>query len=162
MLKKEKFIILKKKIFNRDEQLRAKEHLRGGVWPSTTAGGPVMAVAALGTSPRTFLDMMTGNYNHGKLRKIKKQLRDRFDGGRNSDESLIHSTDNTRESWEYIEVCFPEEVGDIKNSIEKRVQSRGMFFSIGEKTRLWRGMVRYYYKTTRKKARDLFVRQMVH
>ena len=47
---------------------------------------------------------------------MKRELRKKFD---EVADSLIHSTDNTHEAWEYIEVCFPEDVQAIRGKIDE-------------------------------------------
>ena len=56
-----------------------------------------------------------------RSRKLKEQLRSKYDlDGKSS----IHSTDNTLESWEYIEVCFgKEEIAAIQETFNSYAQS---------------------------------------
>jgi len=56
-----------------------------------------------------------------RSRKLKEQLRSKYDlDGKSS----IHSTDNMREFWEYIEVCFgKDEIAAIQETFNSYAQS---------------------------------------
>ena len=54
------------------------------------------------------------NFNRFSL--LKEKIRTKFD--RNISPSIVHSTDNEIESWDYINYCFPKNVLEIKNLIE--------------------------------------------
>ena len=45
-----------------------------------------------------------------RIRKLKERLRGKFDNERSS----VHSTDNSAESWDYIENCFPDQIENNK------------------------------------------------
>ena len=58
-------------------------------------------------------------YEHFKIRNLKKVLRAEFD---TSERGAVHSTDNAHESWEYIDICFPDEVEIIRQEFESLAQ----------------------------------------
>jgi len=124
------FIVLRKKVLSGDERKHATEHLRGGTWGKGGSDGgdeswrPAMAVVVVDLQCVNMPPAYAGGFERFRIRKLKTDLRDRFDeDGRGS----VHSTDATRESWEYIEVCFPEEIDDIREEIEGYAKSS--FFS---------------------------------
>ncbi len=38
------------------------------------------------------------------------------------DKGSVHSTDNSHESWEYIDICFPGEVEAVRHEFESLAQ----------------------------------------
>lgn len=124
IIEQEGFSILKAKLLKGEIKKAATEELRGGTWGTNENGEeegmhPALAVVALDTQcvrmPKAYAD----GFERFRIRKLKELLRDELDtNGRSS----IHSTDNTRESWEYIAICFPESVGELRDEIQKESQ----------------------------------------
>jgi len=120
-IQKEGYTIITAKELNAEEQNRAFEHLRGGTWGSDSNGNtdgwkPAFVLVVLDEQcarmPKTYAE----GFERFRIRQLKDILREKFD---KQERSSMHSTDNTRESWEYIEVCFPESAGDIRKEVEK-------------------------------------------
>jgi len=118
----EGFRVLRTKKLNEDEVMDIANSLRGGVWSDKSDGNndflPAMAVLVLDTNITKSHKMNIPHHSNDKGIVIlkKKVLRRKFDNGK---VSLIHSTDNTSEAWEYIPVCFKEELEDVKKEISK-------------------------------------------
>lgn len=118
ILEHKDFIVIRKRLFSKEDKKRVTDHLRGGVWAdasgSTNGLLPAMALVVLDLHRAR---ASVANTTHGRrgIRKLKESLRTRFDSG---DESIIHSTDSTEEAWEYITVCFPEDVSAIRKETD--------------------------------------------
>ena len=55
--------------------------------------------------------------NNDKFVDLKEKLRKKFDN--TSDVSVVHSTDNESEFWDYLEYCFPKKINFLKKKIIK-------------------------------------------
>ena len=112
------FIILRRKVFSEEEKKRVVDHVRGGMWADESGNTkgllPAMALVVLDLH-RARVSRASSTQGRERIRKLKESLRTRFDSG---DESVIHSTDSTAEAWEYITICFPEDVSAIRNELE--------------------------------------------
>lgn len=168
VIKKNNFIILEQRRFSREEKIEIAEQLRGGVWSQNTrdnkSGLPELAILVFDKDfksiSKTYLDAFIGKYSHPRLRKMKEKLRRNFDI--EEKDSLIHSTDSTYESWEYVEVCFPERMEKIKNDIMRRKSINDPLHFIRERARFFRAMVSYYHKTTKIRLREMLVSWLVY
>lgn len=105
------FKILREVEFSESEVSHVARNLRGGVWHGETANSdaflPHTGVLILDTqlARASHVGLNIQNEKHG-IRKFKRALRSTYDTGSGS---MVHATDNTRETWEYIDVCFPED-----------------------------------------------------
>ena len=111
--------VLRNKTFDVELQKIAKVCLRGGNWNSPTGEydidlEPAVAVVILDAKPHSLFRARKGDAQ-SRVAVSKKVLRDIFD---TDSSSLVHSTDTPIEAWEYIEVCFPEESGLIREEVE--------------------------------------------
>lgn len=118
-IRQEGYKILKTKQLNVKEQKRAFEHLRGGTWGSDDDGStdgwkPAFVFVVLDEQCARMPKAYAEGFERFRIRQLKEVLRARFDvSGRSS----LHSTDNTRESWEYIDICFPEYADEIRREV---------------------------------------------
>jgi len=78
-----------------------------------------MAVVILDTRPYNLFHAKRGT-DMNRIQLLKDKLRSIFD---NDETSMFHSTDNTSESWEYIEFCFPGESDTITNMIDQHYRN---------------------------------------
>lgn len=123
-IEQEGFSILRTKMLEGERKKVATEELRGGTWGTNENGEekgmhPAFAIVALDTQCVRLPKVYAQGFERFRIRKLKEVLRNKLDThGRSS----IHSTDNTRESWEYIEICFPESVGELRDEIQKESQ----------------------------------------
>jgi hypothetical protein len=114
------FKIVKTKRFTDDKKYIA-EHLRGGVWVDELTKAedyqPAMAIIVCDLYCANGAKVNTADMESGKrIKTLKEQLRKEF-GFDKTGMNFIHGTDNTGEAWEYIEVCFKNEVEQIQNEI---------------------------------------------
>jgi len=155
MILKEHFIVIEKKYFNQKEQIHVAEQLRGGFWSS--GKGPskdffpaagVLVIDALPGKDRNYSD-------EARIRRMKEKLRVSFDSEK---ESVIHATDNTRESWEYINVCFPDKINEIKEKIKKAKPAYyGFSHYIKKKMIIYQIKIYYYKKMAIIKIREFLM-----
>lgn len=115
-----KFKVVRFKKLNEKEIEYATEHLRGGVWNDASGKVkdflPAAAVVVLDTHLAR-LSKLNVKYRYtGGITQLKKILRKKFDTAR---VSLMHSSDNTHESWEYIRWCFPDEEKEVRDDVER-------------------------------------------
>jgi hypothetical protein len=124
IIKENGFMVIREKVLSADEKKRASETLRGGSWgenpDGTTAGWlPAVALVVVDTKCVKMPPAYARGYEHFKIRNLKKVLRAAFDMG---DRAAVHSTDNAHESWEYIDICFTDEVEIIQHEFESLAQ----------------------------------------
>lgn len=124
------FTILRTKEFNKEEIRHVADTLRGGVWNDESGSVqdylPYMAVLVLDTNIARSNKMNMTHHNPVRgIIHLKKILRKEFSIGKIN---LIHSTDNTREAWEYVAVCFPDEIGAVKKDIERAYEGIRLSF----------------------------------
>lgn len=119
-IEREEFTILRNKQFDEEGKRAATYTLRGGDWRSASGdeshdSSPAMAVVILDTRPYNLFHAKRGA-DMNRIQLLKDKLRSIFD---NEETSMFHSTDNTSESWEYIEFCFPDESDSITNMVDQ-------------------------------------------
>ncbi len=160
LIQKDKFLIIRSKKLDEAERERAARHLRGGNWAEKKdlnrngAFLPVAVAAVLDLHfPYSGGGRAPGGYS--RLRALKEKLRKRFDAG---EASLVHSTDNTAEAWDYIEVCFPEETEDIRGEVDRL--TRDLRLPLRERTMLYFRALPYLLKRTIFRARSAIVRYL--
>ena len=158
-IEKHHFIVIMKKEFDDEERVRASEQLRGGSW---SQGGvleegflPAMGLVVMDT---LFYELKSSKNYSLRIRNLKEELRARFDSGK---ESLVHATDNTHESWDYISVCFPGQSDDIKNAIKRLASKQGSLRSLKTGISAYRVKIYYYVRILKAKARNFFIRLVI-
>jgi len=155
MIENEHFVIAQKKEFTAREKMKASQYLRGGVWRNGQNFDedflPAAGVVVVDSVPWQLWD----NDVNMRIRALKEKLRRNFDSEK---ESIVHATDNTYESWEYVKICFPDEIDKIRNTIKDIERSRG-FSGLIKKWAVTMKIKIYYYRNVLKsKLRDLFMR----
>ncbi|MCA9366603.1 hypothetical protein KC722_03425, partial [Candidatus Kaiserbacteria bacterium] len=120
LIRSQGYRILHSKIFTDEEKQTAFENLRGGTWGSDESGNtdgwrPAGALVVVDLKCAKLPPVYAAGFEQYRVRKLKELLRQSLDGG---DKSSVHSTDNTRESWEYIEICFPDKLEVIKDEVQ--------------------------------------------
>ena len=157
-IEKEKFAVIRKKEFDKSEQENASKYLRGGNWAEKKglnrngAFLPVAVVVVMDMHFVYFGKRGEGIGGYSRLRALKEKLRKRF---YRAEASLVHSTDNTHEAWDYIEICFPEEVQMIRREVEQIGENIKLPF--GEKLGLYLNAFPYIVKRKFFKIRSAFV-----
>jgi hypothetical protein len=116
----EGFRIVRKKVFDEKTKKYVSDHLRGGVWTDKSNLDnfrPAMAVVIVDIYCARAINVNVAENNFGRrIKNLKENLRKKF-GFDKANTNMVHSTDNTKEAWEYIEVCFPDEFESIKDEI---------------------------------------------
>jgi hypothetical protein len=119
-------IILTKQLTTVEKQIAAKE-IRGGNWERWNAkedpGGPIYLIVAYDYNPYP-LPQIDKRYPLVKNQHffIKHLIRNYFSPGLPVDQqiNLMHSSDNERIAWDYIEKIIPTQVQDLKTQIQKK------------------------------------------
>jgi len=119
-IEKRKVTILRKKAFTPEEKKVISMSLRGGNWATNTGKSdhdltPAMALVLLDTRPYSMFHAKRGE-GQSSIEALKTSLRKIFD---EDADSMVHSTDNTREAWEYIEACFPDDFDAIRQTVDE-------------------------------------------
>ena len=117
-ISKEGFIVLKNKTLSTAQKQYVRDHLRGGTWGCDENGDtelwePAAVLVLIDPQCASLPSSYAVGYENYKIRKLKERLRKKFDDKRSS----VHSTDNSLESWDYIEACFPDELKQIKKQV---------------------------------------------
>jgi len=157
-IEREHFSIIAIKFFNSIEKEYVSEQLRGGYWSRGKHLDenflPAVIVVVIDT-----LFKESNNYKiiRSRIRNIKEKLRARFDTER---ESLIHGTDGAHESWEYIKVCFPDQIEEIRERINQVKPFCGFFYPFKKIIIIFKTKI-YYYKSMIKIKIFNFLKKLV-
>lgn len=118
------YTVVRTKSLEGEEQEKVANVLRGGTWGTNEDGStdgwlPAEVVVVIDRACAKLPSTYAAGFEKFRIRKLKEEMRQKF----NTDGlSAVHSTDNSRESWEYIEVCFPEEVDEMKEEIKSHMK----------------------------------------
>lgn len=121
-IEQQQFTVIRQIAFDEVSKKAAMSNLRGGNWRSAAGVEsndftPAVALVVLDTRPfSVFHATQKRRFGLSRLTPLKYELRDKFD---DDDPSVIHSTDNPGEAWEYIGLCFPEEATAIRGIIDE-------------------------------------------
>jgi len=74
------------------------------------------------------------SFENNKFVNLKEKIRKKFDN--TSDPSVVHSTDNENEYWNYLEFCFPKKIDFFKKKILK-MNKKKVSLSIFKKIDIW-------------------------
>jgi hypothetical protein len=148
VMEKEGFRVIRTKKLEGSEQVYAAEHLRGGTWAegkNSKEGKGFMPAFAI------IIWDIYGN-GQGRFRILKEKIRSMFD---RESISIVHSTDNTREAWDYIDICFPREQGAIKNEIASLQENSYVLISHRIKSII--KLLPYYKRRLLSKAKQILI-----
>lgn len=115
------YVVLRHKLLSDEEQHRAFVELRGGTWGANESGDttdwmPAYAIVVIDTQ----CARMPASYSDGleryRIRQLKELMRARYD---TNGMSSMHSTDTTHEAWEYIDICFTEDVSMLHDEVAR-------------------------------------------
>lgn len=114
------FTVIRNKTLDEELQKTAANILRGGTWGTNADGStdgwlPSEVVVVIDRACAKLPPSYASGFEIFRTRQLKEAMRNRFD---TDGYSSMHSTDNSNESWEYIEICFPEEVEKIKEEVK--------------------------------------------
>lgn len=111
LIRKQGFKIIESAHLEGESRVNASKYLRGGTWKdamfseSTTIFEPAYAMV--------IMDLHMDTYD--RFQTLKEKIRQKFD---TEGPSIVHSTDNEIEAWDYVFYCFP----DMKNNIEEDIK----------------------------------------
>jgi len=155
-IKNDGFIVLRKKVLTDEERKHVHDHLRGGTWGTDNDGNkapwqPAVVLVMIDPQCARLPASYAAGFEHFRIRKLKERLRKRFDSQRSS----VHSTDNTIESWEYIETCFPNEIEKIRDEVA--TYTKPSFFA------LWRQLANpvYLKHSVKHSTRSFLIRRFL-
>jgi hypothetical protein len=123
LIRKEGFQIIREIYLKGNVRAEAIKHLRGGTWKDSMYKDnsrefePAYAVI--------ILDSLANNFN--RFTSLKEKIRKNFDHDKSP--SIVHSTDNEIESWDYINYCFHGMEKEIKKSIQKSKKKKSFNLS---------------------------------
>lgn len=116
--------ILRTQILSEEQKSRAVEHIRGGNWSDEKGNidglRPAALIIGIDYQCANLPPAYAGEYERTWSKRRKQQIRNAFDTP--GVPSVVHAADNTAEAWEYIEICFPEEVEEIRQQVESFAQ----------------------------------------
>jgi len=149
------FLVLEQKILSEAQKRIAKEHLRGGVWAVGDTVNPLeFPAAALVVVDAVMIAREKPRYAM-RLRELKYLLRAQFTV---DDVSPVHSTDNTKESLEYLQELLPETYNDIYQKVtEMRKAKRPVTVSFTLRYALLQQDVKFAVQNTKKKVKDTII-----
>ncbi len=117
IIESDRFTIVYKKVIPEDKVSYVAGHLRGGDWRAPAGEKeddflPAMVVVVLDFNiMQLSRNKKNKNNLQPRIRSLKTKLRKEYG-------NIVHSTDNTLQSWEYIKICFPEESPEIRQKIK--------------------------------------------
>ncbi|MEX2514722.1 MAG: hypothetical protein WD335_01160 [Candidatus Paceibacterota bacterium] len=160
-IEKENFLVLDQKKFNEDEKEHVTKHLRGGNWTQHKAGDDFLPAAAVvvldphgAHASFEYIEENTGS----RMRTLKERIRNKFD---DDEVSLVHSTDNTHESWEYIEICFSDKgLQEIKTKIGKVGEDYKV--PLGKKIKMKLKLLPYLFRSIFVRLKSWVIKQLLN
>ena len=111
LIKNKGFKVIQSSLLEGDVRVNATKYLRGGTWrdamynESSSIFEPAYAMVVVDLHMES----------HDRFGTLKEQIRQKFD---TFGPSIVHSTDNDLEVWDYVNYCFPGK----KNIIEEKVR----------------------------------------
>ena len=127
LLENEGFSIIKRKILGEKKAWRVKHQIRGGNWgrgPWAESGGdPAMVLVALDLMPIPPSAEQLAKQPHlsnGRI-GVKNKIRDLVNTYLPPERhcNTVHSSDNEREAWNYLEITFPKKLNKLQRRINR-------------------------------------------
>ena len=157
LIKKEGYSIVRSKMLSLEEKQFAFERLRGGTWGSDENGNtddwkPAFAIIVLDTQCARMPHSYAAGFERFRIRNLKEVLRKQFD---TPSRGAVHSTDTTQESWEYVEVCFPNEVDEIKSEVNSHAEGWSVVYTLKAFS------PKYLMHSGKQRLRDFLIRRFL-
>ena len=127
LIEKEGFNIVRKTVLNKQQAQRVKSQIRGGNWGkgpwSESGGDPAMVLVAVDLMPITPTKAALAKQPHlsnGRI-GVKNKVRDAVNLRLPVEKqcNTVHSSDNEREAWNYLEITFPHELEQFEQEIDR-------------------------------------------
>lgn len=123
-----KFQIIQSKILPPNIKTNAKNNLRGGSWKDHN-----FLENTKNFEPSVAIVIYYPNFlKKNDFTNLKEKIRKKFDISK--EPSIVHSTDNQIEFWDYLECCFPKNIDYLKKKISNKIikkRSLNLFRIIG-------------------------------
>ncbi len=128
LLEQAGFSILTTKLLGDNEVRHVAANIRGGNWgrgPWPTSGGPPAAIViAYDPQPQALTRRQRKKFPLATNARLleKGRIRDAFNEGLPAEQhcNTVHSSDNSGEAWEYIQLAMPEAGNDIRRELASR------------------------------------------
>ncbi|MCC0176455.1 hypothetical protein I4641_05615 [Waterburya agarophytonicola K14] len=140
LLEREGFNLIKIKVLGSKKAQRVKYQIRGGNWgkgPWAESGGdPAMVIVALDlmpTAPTAEQLAKQPHLSNGRIR-VKNKIRDAVNRSLEIDQrcNTVHSSDNEREAWNYLEITFPRKLEKMQRKIDRLRQNFETNYAVKE------------------------------
>ena len=112
------FKIIQSKILPKNIKTNVKNNLRGGSWKdhnfleNTKKFEPSIAI----------IIYYPNFFKKSEFKDLKEKIRKKFDIINKP--SIVHSTDNQSEFWDYLECCFPKNINYLKKKILNKISQK--------------------------------------
>ena len=127
LLTKAGFNLIESLVLTPEAAKRVKYQVRGGNWGkgpwSESGGNPAMVIVAVDLMPKEPTKEELAKQPHlsnGRI-TVKNKIRDAVNQSLPVDQqcNTVHSSDNEREAWNYLEIALPEKCDRIKQKIDR-------------------------------------------
>ena len=127
LLTKAGFNLIESQLLTPEAAKRVKYQVRGGNWGkgpwSRSGGDPTMIIVAVDLMPKepTKEELVKQPHLSNSRITVKNQIRDAVNMTLPVDQqcNTVHSSDNEREAWNYLEIALPEKCDRIFQEIER-------------------------------------------
>jgi len=111
-IKKKGFKVIQSTLLEGNERINANKYLRGGTWKDA------MYSETSSIFEPAYAIVLADLYieNHDRFSALKEQIRHVFD---TVGPSIVHSTDNEFEAWDYVDYCFPGYSEEIASAVKE-------------------------------------------
>jgi hypothetical protein len=127
LVEKEGFVILRKVVYLVEQRKFIADNTRGGNWATSSKNNVEDFIPAVAVLIFDKHQLISNERGHNKrIRQLKEDIRAHFHNDKNilSGSSVVHSTDNGLEVWDYISVCFQVDFDELKTEIESILVSQ--------------------------------------
>jgi hypothetical protein len=127
LLIKEGFNLITSQVLDSEAAKRVKYQVRGGNWGkgpwSESGGDPAMVLVAIDLMPVQPTPIELARQPHlsnGRI-VVKNTIRDTINQSLPPEQqcNTVHSSDNEREAWNYLEIALPEQLEEIQQKISQ-------------------------------------------
>jgi hypothetical protein len=127
LLVKEGFNLISSQVLDPEAAKRVKYQVRGGNWGqgpwSESGGDPAMVLVAIDLMPLQPTTVELAKQPHlsnGRI-VVKNKIRDAVNHSLPLEKqcNTVHSSDNEREAWNYLEIALPEHLKEIQQKISQ-------------------------------------------
>jgi len=116
-IKDNEFDILKSTLLTGATRENAILHLRGGTWKDA-----MFTEETVEFEP-AYAMIVVDNHSNSHIRfvNLKNKIREKFD--KSPGPSVVHSTDEEVEFWDYVSYCFPDEIDKVEDLVKEALEN---------------------------------------